>query len=83
MVTQINEINIAQIMHIAAKTLKINNLKSQQAAAIDSYYYQKKDTIFLAPTGFGKSIVYQIAPLLSAMSISASGWMLLGKPFMQ
>ena len=36
-------------MHLAAKTLKINNLKSQQATAIDSYYYQKKDTIFLAP----------------------------------
>ena len=73
MVTQINEINIAQIMHLAANTLNTNNLKSQQAAAIDSYYYQKKDTIFLAPTGFGKSIVYQIAPLLSAVSISASG----------
>ena len=70
-------------MHLAAKTLKISNLKSQQDAAIDSFYYQKKDTIFLAPTGFGKSVVYQIAPLLSAVSISASGWMLLGKPFMR
>ena len=58
------------MMHLAAKTLKIKNLKSQQAAAIDSYYYLKKDTIFLAPTGFGKSVVYQIAPLLSTVSIS-------------
>ena len=71
------------MMHLAAKTLKINNLKSQQAAAIDSYFYQKKDTIFLAPTGFGKSVVYQIAPLLSTVSISVFWWMLLGTPFTQ
>ena len=27
-------------------------------------YVEGQDTVFLAPTGFGKSIVYQLAPLL-------------------
>ena len=41
-------------------------LKEYQLQAITSYAYRNKDTFFIAPTGYGKSIVYQAAPFLFA-----------------
>ena len=38
--------------------------KEEQLEAISSYYSKGHDTIFIAPTGFGKSILYEAAPFL-------------------
>ena len=38
--------------------------KEDQLKAVYSYYMDMKDTIMIAPTGFGKSYIYQIAPFL-------------------
>ena len=40
------------------------HLKQEQLDTLGSYYIHQKDTILLAPTGYGKSIIYQAAPLL-------------------
>ena len=37
--------------------------KEKQLQTINSYY-GGKDTIFVAPTGYGKSLIYQMAPFL-------------------
>lgn len=38
--------------------------KEKQLETVNSYFLDKRDTILIAPTGFGKSYVYQIAPFL-------------------
>lgn len=38
--------------------------KKEQLEAVSSYYKDGNDTILIAPTGFGKSYIYQIAPFL-------------------
>ena len=38
--------------------------KEKQLDTVNSYFLGKRDTILIAPTGFGKSDVYQIAPFL-------------------
>lgn len=52
----------SKIKTVSQNILKIN-LKPEQVKVIDSYL-AGKDTVFIAPTGFGKSIVYQLAPFL-------------------
>ena len=51
-----------QITATANKYFKITP-KSEQIETINSYM-NNKDTVMVAPTGFGKSLIYQIAPLL-------------------
>ena len=38
--------------------------KEKQLEAMQSYYLNGTDTVFVAPTGFGKSLLYQAAPFL-------------------
>jgi len=38
--------------------------KEQQLQTVSSYFAEGKDTILVAPTGFGKSFIYQVAPFL-------------------
>lgn len=42
----------------------INSLKKEQAEALETFL-DGKDVIALLPTGFGKSLIYQLAPLVS------------------
>ena len=51
-----------EIIATANKYFKITP-KSEQIETINSYM-NNKDTVMVAPTGFGKSLIYQIAPLL-------------------
>ena len=51
-----------EITATANKYFKITP-KSEQIETINSYM-NNKDTVMVAPTGFGKSLIYQIAPLL-------------------
>lgn len=46
-----------------AKQLGYDNLKNEQLEVI-SQYMQERDCYFSAPTGFGKSVLFQMAPLL-------------------
>ena len=40
------------------------HLKQEQLDTLGSYYIHQKVTILFAPTGYGKSIIFQAAPLL-------------------
>ena len=51
-----------EITATANKYFKITP-KSEQIETINSYM-NNNDTVMVAPTGFGKSLIYQIAPLL-------------------
>lgn len=42
------------------------DLKPPQKEALKSFY-DKKDTFVCLPTGFGKSLIYQLTPFLAAM----------------
>ena len=48
------------------------SLKTEQKLALEQFL-QKKDVFALLPTGFGKSLIYQLAPLVAKrMELSCS-----------
>jgi hypothetical protein len=49
---------------VAREGFGVKLLKDDQWRALDSLVYQKRDTILKAKTGFGKSLIFQLAPLL-------------------
>ena len=46
--------------------------KEEQLEAIESYYLYGRDTVFVAPTGFEKSLLYKAAPCLFDTDSSAA-----------
>lgn len=40
-------------------------LKNEQRLALESFVSGKEDVLALLPTGFGKSLIYQLAPLVT------------------
>uniref|UniRef100_A0A3Q1ERV5 DNA 3'-5' helicase n=1 Tax=Acanthochromis polyacanthus TaxID=80966 RepID=A0A3Q1ERV5_9TELE len=40
-------------------------LKQEQRLALEAFVNKKKDVLALLPTGFGKSLIYQLAPLVA------------------
>lgn len=49
----------------ACSLLNIGTVRQEQYDVCLAYSHYRKDVIFIAPTGFGKSLVYQVAPLIS------------------
>ena len=43
------------------------SLKKEQKLALEQFL-QKKDVFAILPTGFGKSLIYQIAPLVAKVT---------------
>ena len=44
------------------KFINIKTLREEQTAAIKTVIFERRDTIALLPTGYGKSLVYQLLP---------------------
>ena len=56
--------SFAEDVSLAMMHLGINvNLKNQQREALEAIY-EGKDVVCLLPTGYGKSLIYQLAPFL-------------------
>ena len=49
---------------VAREGFGVRLLKDDQWRAVDGLVFQKRDTILKAKTGFGKSLIFQLAPLL-------------------
>ena len=62
------------------------NLKQKQLEALSSVVQKKNDTIFLLPTGFGKSLIYQLLPFMfdfyqpEERNVSSSSFVLVLSP---
>lgn len=52
-----------EIIKLAQTYLNITP-KDEQLEAISSYFNKGQDTMFVAPTGYGKSILFLLAPFL-------------------
>lgn len=54
---------LSEAISEAAQKLSINELKPKQREAITSYV-SGNDTFVVLPTGYGKSLIYAILPLI-------------------
>ena len=55
--------NLSEAISEAAEKLSINELKAKQREAIISFV-TGNDTFVVLPTGYGKSLIYAILPLI-------------------
>ena len=44
---------------------EIEELKKQQLEAIQSFVFERNDVFAILPTGFGKSLIFQLAPAIA------------------
>ena len=56
-------VEITEIIRNAAKKFpNVKSLRKEQEIAINAIAFQQRDTVALLPTGYGKSLVYQLLP---------------------
>ena len=65
---RLHELSAEIIRQCLRKILKGKEPKQQQVDAVERLVFFQSDTIVIAATGFGKSIIYQAAPLLTGKS---------------
>ena len=54
--------NLEEAVCMSLKDLGLEVLKREQRQAVESVVVKRKDVLAFLPTGFGKSLIYQVLP---------------------
>ena len=58
-----NTVDLPSVLNLASQRMGIERLKPKQLEAVEAFV-SRKDTFVSLPTGYGKSIIFAILPLL-------------------